>query len=148
MSSHPPRPEADPVLDLLDTAIDWFYFTKEKLSPEAVRVGLLDHGLFGEKVPPCFVSDGLAAVAMEVMAGLLDETDEQRLRKSIDNAGHDYVRYEALRDINIPRHLGIPHPECYAVQALAISKHWKAIAEHSNKPNPAISRVHVPPASD
>ena len=102
MSSHPPIPEADPLVDLLDIEIDWFYFTKEKLSPEAVRVGLLDHGLFGEKVPPCFVSDGLAAVAMEVMADLHDETDEQKLRKSIDNAGHDYVRYEALRDINIP----------------------------------------------
>lgn len=135
--------EADPVTDLLDIEIDWFYSTKEKLSPEAVRVGLLDHGLFGEKVPPCFVSKGLAAIANEAMAGVLDEADEKKLRKSIDDAGHDYVRYEALRDINIPRHLGIPHPECYAVQALAISKHWKEIAEHCNRPQPAISRVHV-----
>ena len=133
----------DLVAFLLDAELDWFNFTKEKLSPEAVRIGLLDHGLFGEKVPPCFVSVGLAAIAMEVMAGILDETDEQKLRKSIENAGHDYVRYEALRDINIPRHLGIPHPECYAVQAFAISKHWKEIAEHCNKPRPAISRVHV-----
>ena len=143
MTSHPALAEADPVADLLDIEIGWFHFTKEKLSPEAVRVGLLDHGLFGEKVPPCFASVGLSAIAMEMMTGLLDEADEQKLRKSIDNAGHDYVRNEALRDINIPRHLGIPHPECYAVQALAISKHWKEIAEHSNKPNPAISRVHV-----
>ncbi|MGE0367267.1 MAG: RNA-directed DNA polymerase [Phycisphaerales bacterium] len=135
--------EADPVTDLLDIEIDWFYSTKEKLSPEAVRVGLLDHGLFGEKVPPCFVSKGLAAIANEAMTGVLDEADEKKLRKSIDDAGHDYVRYEALRDINIPRHLGIPHPECYAVQALAISKHWKEIAEHCNRPQPAISRVHV-----
>ena len=143
MSAHPSLPAAAPVADLLDIETDWFYFTKEKLSPEAVRVGLLDHGLFGEKVPPCFVTVGLAAISMELMAGLLDEIDEQKLRKSIDNAGHDYVRYEALRDINIPRHMGIPHPECYAVQALAISKHWKEIAERSNKPKPAISRVHV-----
>lgn len=143
MSSHPLPSGTDLVAFLLDAELDWFYFTKEKLSPEAVRVGLLDHGLFGEKVPPCFLSVGLAAIAMEVMADILDETDEQKLRKSIDNAGHDYVRYEALRDINIPRHLGIPHPECYAVQAIAISKHWKKIAEHCNKPRPAISRVHV-----
>jgi hypothetical protein len=143
MSSHRSPPDADQVGSLLDAETEWFFFTKEKLSPEAVRVGLLDHGLFGEKVPPCFVTKGLSVIAMEVMAGLLDETDEQKLRKSIDNAGHDYVRYEALRDINIPRHMGIPHPECYAVQALAISKHWKEITEHCNKPNPAISRVHV-----
>jgi Reverse transcriptase (RNA-dependent DNA polymerase) len=143
MNTQPAPPAAEPIADPLNIEIDWFYFTKERLSSEAVRVGLLDYGLFGEKVPPCFVSDGLAAVAMEVMAGLIDETEEQKLRKAIDSAGHDYVRYESLRDINIPRHLGIPHPECYAVQVLAISKHWKAIAEHSNKPNPAISRVHV-----
>ena len=143
MSSTPSLLEVDPIANLLDIEIDWFYFTKEKLSPEAVRVGLLDHGLFGEKVPPCFTSEGLAAIALEVMACLLNEIDDQKLRKSIDNAGHDYVRYEALRDINIPRHLGIPHPECYAVQAFAIAKHWKEIAEHSNKPKPSISRVHV-----
>ncbi len=143
MNSNSAPAQADPIADLQDMELDWFYFTKERLSPEAVRVGLLDHGLFGEKVPPCFTSVGLSGVAMEELAGLLDETDEQKLRKSIDNAGHDYVRYEALRDINIPRHLGIPHPECYAVQALAIAKQWKEIAEHSNKPNPAISRVHV-----
>ena len=134
---------ADPIAALLDIEIDWFFFTKEKLSPEAVCVGLLDRGLFGEKVPPCFTSVGLSAVAIADMAGLLGETDEQKLRKSIDSAGHDYVRYAALRDINVPRHLGIPHPECYALQALAISKHWKEIAEHSNKPKPAIGRVHV-----
>lgn len=143
MSSHPLPPQADPAADLLDIEIDWFYFTKEKLSPEAVLDGLLDYGLFGEKVPPCFVTVGLAAIALELIGGTLDEADEKTLRKNIDDAGHDYVRNEALRDINIPRHLGIPHPECYAVQALAITKHWKEIAEHCNKPKPAISRVHV-----
>lgn len=143
MTMPPPPAMVDPIADLPDIENDWFCVTKENLSPEEVRVGLLDHGLFGEKVPSCFVSVGLAAVAMEVMAGLLADTDEQSLRKNIDKAGHDYVRYEALRDINIPRHLGIPHPECYAVQALAIAKHWEEIAQHCNKPEPAISRVHV-----
>lgn len=143
MNSHSSLPDANQEGDHTDAEIDWSSVTKEKLSPEAVRVGLLNHGLFGEKVPPCFVTEGLEAIAMEIIAGILDEKDDQKLRKRIDNAGHDYVRYEALRDINIPRHLGIPHPESYAVQALAISKHWKEIAEHSNKPTPAISRVHV-----
>lgn len=143
MSSPPQPPVASPSANFLEMELDWFYFTKEKLSPEAVRVGLLDHGLFCEKVPPCFVSTGLAAIATELLAGQLEEEDDNKLRKNIDAAGHDYVRYEALRDINIPRHLGIPHPECYAVQAIAIAKHWEQIAEHSNKPDPAISRVHV-----
>jgi len=124
-------------------APEWFDFTKERLSSTDVLTGLLDYGLFAEKVPPCFSSVGLASIVAETMAGLLDEADEKKLKAHIDGRGHDYVRYEALRDTNVPRHLGIPHPESYAVQALAISKHWQEIAAHSNQPNPAISRIHV-----
>jgi hypothetical protein len=131
--------------DLLDLeiAFDWFDDTKEKLSQADVLVGLLDHGLFAEKVPPCFSTVGLTAIATEAMGGLIDEIDEKKLKDNIDKCSHDYVRYEALRDINIPRHLGIPHPEAYAVQSLAISKHWQEIATHCNQPKPAISRIYV-----
>lgn len=119
------------------------FSTKEGLSSNDVLIGLLDFGLFAEKVPPCFSSEGLAAIVAETMYDLLDETDEKKLKSSIDDRSRDYVRYEALRDTNVPRHLGIPHPESYAVQALVISKHWQTIAIHSNQPNPAISRIHV-----
>lgn len=130
---------------LLDIVIEveWFDATKEKLSAAAVLTGLLDYGLFADKIPPCFTSEGLAAIASESLVGILEEQDEKKLKDSIDPRAHDYIRYEALRDINIPRHLGIPHPEAYAVQALAISRHWKEIAIHCNQPNPAISRIHV-----
>lgn len=142
-----PQPAAgeQKIKDLLDMELklEWFDSTKESLSPADVLTGLLDHGLFPEKIPPCFSTAGLTAIVAETMAGLLDEPNEITLKKNIDKLGHDYVRYEALRDINIPRHMGIPHPEAYAVQALAISKHWKEIATHCNTPKPAISRVHV-----
>jgi Reverse transcriptase (RNA-dependent DNA polymerase) len=130
---------------LLDMVIaaEWFDSTKEKLSEADVLNGLLDYGLFADKVPPCFKSEGLAAFASASMSAVVEETDEKKLKDGIDPRAHDYIRYEAMRDINIPRHLGIPHPEAYAVQSLAISRHWKEIATHCNQPNPAISRIHV-----
>lgn len=130
---------------LLDMVLDfnWYDSTKEKLSSADLLTGLLDHGIFAEKIPPCFTTSGLAAIVTESMADLLEEKDDKKLAAVIDKRGHDYVRYEALRDINIPRHLGIPHPEAYAVQALALSKHWREVAAHCNKPQPAISRIHV-----
>lgn len=133
------------VKNLLDMVLElnWYDATKEKLSPADVLTGLLDYGLFADKVPPCFATAGLAAILSEEKAGLLEGDNDKKLKDRIDKCGHDYVRYEALRDINIPRHLGIPHPESYAVQALAISKHWQVIATHCNQPKPAISRVHV-----
>jgi hypothetical protein len=134
----------DSVLDMV-IAPEWFDLTKEKLSEAAVLTGLLDFGLFANKVPPCFTSEGLAAIASLTMSDILVETDEKKLKDDIDTRAHDYIRYEALRDINIPRHLGIPHPEAYAVQALAISRHWKEVSTHCNQPKPAISRIHVRP---
>lgn len=129
--------------DLLDMEIEWFYSTKEKLSADDVLRGLLDHGLFAEKIPPCFISAGLADFVFGKMADLLDETDEKNLKNVLGKRSHDYMRYEALRDSNVPRHMGVPHPEAYAVQALAIAKHWQAIAVHCNQPKPVFSRIYV-----
>ncbi|WP_288843198.1 antiviral reverse transcriptase Drt4 [uncultured Deefgea sp.] len=123
--------------------IEWFHSTKEKLSHDDVLNGLLDYGLFAEKIPPCFNSVGLAEFASEKMGCLLDEGDDSKLKAALDKCAHDYLRYEALRDSNIPRHIGVPHPEAYAVQALAIAKHWKDIATHCNLPKPVSSRIHV-----
>ncbi|WP_279474646.1 hypothetical protein [Aeromonas veronii] len=37
----------------------WFFATKEKLSPDDVLVGLLDHGLFAEKNPTLLHDKGV-----------------------------------------------------------------------------------------
>lgn len=123
----------DWLLDLADSG----------LSPDDVLTGLLDFGLFAEKVPPCFTSKGLAELAATAMVGVLETADLTALNKVVGDKAHDYIRYEAIRDINIPRHLGIPHPESYALQALSIKKHWEEIKAHCAKPSPAVSRIHV-----
>lgn len=133
--------EPDELLENME--IEWFYSTKEGLSPEDVLMGLLDYGLFAEKIPPCFTSSGLTDFVAEKMGEVLDEADGDVLKKVLDKRAHDYMRYEALRESNIPRHMGVPHPESYAIQALAIAKHWQAIATHCNQPNPAFSRIYV-----
>lgn len=129
------------VLDIMDIDLDSLF--NNELSSAEVLVGLLDYGLFAEKVPPCFVSEGLSAFVEVHLADLLNQENESKLKKNIDKRIHSYIRYEALRDINIPRHLGIPHPESYAVQALAISKHWSEINAYCGLPKPQFSRVHV-----
>lgn len=121
----------------------WADQTKERLSPSEVFTGLVDHGLFCEKLPPCFVSFGLASVVESVLSSSLAGSNNKKLLGKINARAHDYVRYEALRDTNVPRHMGVPHPEAYGLQALAIQMHWKFIAERCNRPQPAVSRIHV-----
>ena len=121
----------------------WVDKTKERLSPSDVLTGLTDYGLFCEKVPPCFVSVGLTNAVEQLLAADLSEVSDKKLSKKIKERAHDYIRYEALRDTNVPRHMGIPHPEAHGIQALAIQMHWKDIVEHCNRPQPAASRIHV-----
>lgn len=121
---------------------DWLHELDDSgLSSDDVLTGLLDFGLFAEKIPPCFTSKGLAELAVAYFGEVVD--DLEKLKIATEKGSHDYIRYEAIRDINIPRHLGIPHPESYALQALAIKKHWEEIKTHCAKPSPAISRIHV-----
>ncbi|MGI4718194.1 MAG: RNA-directed DNA polymerase [Janthinobacterium lividum] len=131
------------LLDALQEQFEWQFFTKENLSEREVLIGLLDHGLFAEKIPPCFTSKGLTDIVTTTMPTILEEPDKDKLTKILGKRSNDYVRYEALRDLNVPRHLGIPHPQAYAIQALAISKHWREIAIHCNKPTPQVSRIYV-----
>lgn len=140
----PPGGEAllDPI-DALLAEPAWVAETKEKLTPRDVLHGLLDQGLFGEKVPPCFVSTGLADASSFAMDQIMGLTEDKALSKQVNARARDYIRYEAIRDINIPRHMGIPHPESYGLQALAIAKHWELIAKHCNRPSPPVNRVHV-----
>lgn len=113
----------------------------DDLIAEQVFFGLVDYGLFCEKLPPCFTSESLSQHVDEDMQGLLEEPEEKKLRKTLDQTSHDYIRYEALRDINVPRHLGIPHPESYIVQALALKKCWPELKQHFAKPAVRFSRI-------
>lgn len=108
---------------------------------EALR-GLLDHGLFSEKIPPCFSSVGLADIIPRRLLQIVQEADEKKLKKQI-HARHDYARYESLRNVNVPRQMGVPHPESHVVQCLAIVRHWAKIKRHCAKPVTPVSRTYV-----
>lgn len=111
----------------------------KNLTPEKILIGLLDFGLFSEKVPPCFTSKGLHIIAKELYTVILEDKNIKKFHMY----SHGYIRYDSLRNINIVRQLGIPHPESYAIQALVIEKYWGKIKEHCEAPSPKISRIHI-----
>ena len=117
--------------------------TGRDLSADAAFVGLTDFGLFAEKMPPCFTSKGLSSHVNTALAIIETDTDSKKLRKALNKATHSQIRYQSLRDINIPRHLAIPHPESYLAHCLAIKRCWKKIKEHCAKPSKPVSRIFV-----
>lgn len=104
---------------------------------------LANFGLFAEKVPPCFTSEGLAVKVPTAMGRILREKDSQKLAKLIAKQTRGFIRYQTLRNINIPRHLGIPHPQSYLAQCLAIKRCWDQIKKHCAKPAQPVSRIFV-----
>lgn len=113
------------------------------LDEDDAFVGLADFGLFAEKVPPCFTSEGMAAEVPTTMARILREKDSPKLGKLIAKQTRGFIRYQTLRDINIPRHLGIPHPQSHLAQCLAIKRCWDQIKKHCAKPAQPASRIFV-----
>ena len=67
----------------------------------------------------------------------------KKLDKLLKKRNHDFIRYELIHDVNIPRHMGVPHPESHIVQCLALKRHWAKIKSHCAKPKTPVSRLFV-----
>lgn len=122
--------------------------TGRNLSADGAFKGLIDFGLFAEKVPPCFTSEGLSCHVNSSLKNIETEADSKKLRKYFEKFVHSQIRYQSLRDINIPRHLAIPHPESYLAHCLAIKRCWQKIKSHCAKPSKPISRIFVRQTSE
>lgn len=122
--------------------------TGRDLNAESAFTGLVDFGLFAEKMPPCFTSEGLSSQVNTALTKIETETNSNKLRNSFNKVTHSQIRYQSLRDINIPRHMAIPHPESYLAHCLAIKRCWKKIKRHCAKPSKPVSRIFVRQTSE
>ena len=118
------------------------------LSASEAFIGLVDYGLFSDVVPPCFVSKDISTHVPAGLQSILTETDDRRLQRLLDRVAHNFIRYDALRHANIPRQMGIPHPESYIAQCLVIERYWNLIKRHCAKPQIPISRIFIQKTSD
>ena len=106
-------------------------------------MGLVDYGLFSEKLPPCFTSEGLSGHVPNTLLKLTTENDEKKLDTLLKKREHDFIRYELLRHVTTRRQIGIPHPESHIVQCLGLKRHWEKIKRHCAKPATPVSRLFV-----
>lgn len=83
-----------------------------EISEEDVLKGLLAHGLFADKIPPILNSEAFYDYYIK------------KGKPTFEKKGKDYVRYESMRNVNIPRLLSIPNPFAYANLCNCISCNW------------------------
>lgn len=105
-----------------------------EISEDELYEGLLGYGLFSEKLPPIFTSEEFYNYT-------------QSLAQPFNKKEHGFIFFESMRDINIPRPLGIPHPMAYQRLCKHLADHWKDIQLHfenqTNGQKHKISRIHV-----
>lgn len=96
--------------------------------------GLLGYGLFSETLPPVFTSESFMLYC-------------KKNKNSFSDKGYNYIKYETIRDISIPRIISIPNPFAYANLCRHIQKHWTEIKnkfqENTYGQKYKISQIHI-----
>lgn len=106
----------------------------DAISADELYEGLLAYGLFSEKLPPIFTSEEFFKYSLS-------------LPQPFSKKDHGYIFFESMRDINVPRALGIPHPMAYQRLCECLRDNWSEIQRHfhdqTDYETHKISRIHI-----
>lgn len=107
----------------------------DEISSEELYEGLLGYGLFADKLPPVFASKAFF------------EYCKANTPIFSDKDWHDYVTYSSMRNVNIPRTIGIPTPMKYQRLCVVLRDNWKEIRQHFHAQTEGdayrVSRIHL-----
>lgn len=87
----------------------------DAIPDSALYERLLLYGMFSEKLPPIFDNSAFTKFCKNNNPGFSSKND------------YDYIRYDTLRNINLPRQIGIPVPMAYERLCMILKKHWEEI---------------------
>jgi len=112
-----------------------YYAFMDEISSSDIYTGLLGQGLFSEKLPPIFTSKEFCNFCLRNQHPFFPKKE------------FGYVFFENMRNINVPRPLGIPNPVAYHNLCEVISGNWSKLQSYfrSQTENQSykISRIHI-----
>ena len=112
-----------------------YYEYMSEISSEELLKGLLEYGLFADKLPPIFSCESFYAYC------------KKRKFEGFSKNPTDYIRYNSTRNTNIPRLLSIPTPFSYMYQCKCIYDNWNKICnlfqEKTSNQSYKYSQIHI-----
>lgn len=106
-----------------------------EISESDLYEGLLGYGMFADKLPPIFTSVSFLSYC------------KQNTPTFLDCKWCDFVRYSSMRNINIPRALGILTPMKYYDLCVILRDNWQLLQQHFQQQTVGqeyrISRIHL-----
>ena len=87
------------------------------ISPDELYKRLLAYGLFTEKLPPILSSEAFYNYCITLNTPFTD-------------GWRQYIYHESMRNINVPRPLGIPNPMAYQKLCRCLADNWDKLQTH------------------
>lgn len=105
-----------------------------EISAEELYKGLLTYGFFAEKLPPIFSAEDFFQYC-------------ENLQQPFSAKDHEYITFDVMRNINIPRSLGIPNPMAYQRMCATLRDNWRELKDYFYRQtygeNYKVSRLHI-----
>lgn len=105
-----------------------------EINSDELYKALVAHGMFAEKIPPVFTSEIFYNYCIQNNPTFSDKPRQ-------------YVYYENMRNINIPRPFGIPVPMAHQKLCKVIADNWDEIKNHfavkTSAQSYKVSRIHI-----
>ncbi len=106
----------------------------DEIDKNSLYQGLLGYGMFTDKLPPCFTSKKFYDYCLTRTNGFKKKA-------------YRYVYYESIRNVNVPRQMGIPTPMSYQRLCECLANNWDKLHKHfsDNTVNQKykVSRIHI-----
>ena len=106
----------------------------DEISSDDLYEGLLAYGFFAEKLPPVFT----AVPFFDYCETVSDP---------FETGWNEYITFRVMRNINIPRFMGIPNPFKYQRMCSELRDDWDDIRAHFHTQTDGqayrVSRIHV-----
>lgn len=106
----------------------------DEISKEELYEGLLAYGLFTDKLPPIFTA-----------VPFFDYCKNNQV--SFSEKREEYITYHVMRNVGLPRIMGIPSPMKYQRLCSELSNYWDEIKKHfheqTDEQNYRVSRIHI-----
>ena len=112
-----------------------YYDFMSEITSDELYARMVEYGMFSEKLPPVFSAKSFLKYC------------KTKRTQAFSDVGYGYITYENIRNINIPRNIGIPTPMGHELLCKSLSDNWDAIKEHFKKCTDGqpriISRIHI-----
>ncbi len=113
-----------------------YYCCLKEITRQELFDGLLGYGLFADKIPPFLTSENFLYFCKDTS----NTTGFSKKKKN-------YIHYESMRNINVPRVFAIPEPVAYYYQCKILSDYWddllKYFHEKTKLHTHKVSRIHI-----